>query len=342
MTETKKKATVAEAMAAVDLLHKQVVKNQETLDTKLSDFDRDVKSTLEQWKKQHGRDKEGLVSDFEDLRTAVNKKCADLSGRVEELGGMIAAFRKTAESSRETTLEIKRSVDSLQETFAEQAKPVESPELVAAITAGTVWSVLKKSAWYPWFRFAALGVLGVLAYHFILVPVLTKNVAPHLLPSILRPSVDPNSPAGAATLEVSREPFRSDTAVRETFGRIFDALDADVRNGRLADFEAYYNEFGKRMQESLDGDKYRQWAELWRKLAVVCHRHGGGGNDLNAFNANLQSAARIVAGRVSDLPYGYQNGYEYVHAYGSPAPAAGVQTTNDTAAETTWPFVHPQ
>ena len=132
------------------------------------------------------------------------------------------------------------------------------------------------------------------------------------------------------------------TPPRATFGRIFDALDADVRNGRLADFEAYYNEFGKRMQESLDGDKYRQWAELWRKLAVVCHRHGGGGNDLNAFNANLQSAARIVAGRVSDLPYGYQNGYEYVHAYGSPAPAAGVQTTNDTAAETTWPFVHPQ
>ncbi len=125
MTETKKKPTVAEAMAAVDLLHKQVVKNQETLDTKLSDFDKDMKSTLEQWKKQHGRDKEGLLSDFEDLRTAVNKKCTELSDRVEELGGMIAAFRKTAESSRETTLEIKRSVDSLQEAFVGQAKPAE-------------------------------------------------------------------------------------------------------------------------------------------------------------------------------------------------------------------------
>jgi hypothetical protein len=338
---TTKKPTVAEAMAAVDQLHEQVVKHQETLNTKLSDFDQDIKSTLDQWKKQNVRDKENLATDFEDLRSAVTKKHTELSTRIEEIGSVIDTFRKTAESSRETTLEIKRSVDSLQESFSGPAKNMESPELVSVstITAGTVWKVLKMSRWYPWMRFALFCVLGVLAYHFVLIPLVSKNVTPNFLPNILRPNIDPNSPVGAATVEVSRDPFRSDSASRETFGRIFDALDSDVRNGQLADFEAYYNEFGKRMQESLDGDKYRQWAEFWRKLAVVCHRHGGGESDLKIFNANLQAAARIVAGRVSDQssPFGYPNSYENIPVYGN--TAAGIQNANAPATEAAWPFV---
>ena len=355
MTGTLKKPTVAEAMAAVDELHKQVVKNQETLDSKLSEFDKDVKATLEQWKKQSNRDKESLTTDFEDLRTAINKRHSELSGRVEEIGGVIAAFRQTAESSREATLDIKRTVDSLQESLTAPTKSAEPPELVpvTAITPGTVWTALKKSSWYPWPRFAAFCLVGLVAYHYLLVPILTKNIAPNYLPTILRPTVDVNSPVGAATIEVSREPFRSDTASREAFGRIFETLDEYVRSGQLTDFEGYYNEFGKRMQGSLDGAKYQQWADLWRRLAVVCHRYGGGDNDLRIFNNNLQAAARVVAGRVSDLPSqypspnGYQPAFGYGAGYGNSAPAAGTgrqaADSQATYPATAWPFLqkHP-
>lgn len=354
MTETKKRVTVADAMAGLDQLHQQVVKNRESLDSKLCEFDKEVKATLEQWSKRNGRDREGLASDFEELRTAVNRKHAELSGRIDEIGGVIAAFRQTAESSRETTLDIKKTVDSLQESFAGQTQSAGAPELVSvtSITPGTAWTALRKNVWYPWLRFAFFCLVGLLVYHYVMTPVLTQKFPPAILPNVLRPNIDVNSPVGAATLEVSREPFRSDTASREAFGRIFDALDHYVRDGRLTDFEGYYNEFGKRMQESLDGTKYQQWAELWRRLAVVCHRYGGGDNDLRVFNANLQSAARVVAGRVSDLPAqnAYPNGYHaapgYGHAYGTVAPASG---TGNRAADpadayqaTPWPFLQNQ
>lgn len=348
MAETTKKPTVAEAMAAVDELHRQVVKNQETLDSKLSEFDKDVKATLDQWNKRNIRDKESLATDFEDLRTAVTRKHAELSGRVEEIGGVITAFRQTAEASRETTLDIKRTVDSLQQSFAVQAKTTnETPELVpvTAITPGTVWAALKKSAWYPWMRFALFGVVGLSIYHFWLVPLFNKNVTPNYLPTLLRPAVDVNSPVGAATVEVSREPFRSDTASREAFGRIFDKLDEHVRTGQLTDFEGYYNEFGKRMQESLDGTKYQQWADLWRRLAVVCHRYGGGDNDLRVFNGNLQAAARVVAGRVSDLsaPYPIGNRFAPGSANGDHSAASGNAAAGSQAdygpATGAWPFL---
>jgi len=340
------KPTVAQAMAAVDELHRQVVKNQETLDSRMSEFDREVKGTLDQWNRRYARDKENLSADLDDLKNSVTKKHNELSGRIDEFGTVVNSFKQVAEASRETTLDIKRTVDSLQESFVKQA--TEAPTLVpgpAIATLGSSLDTLQKSPWYPWLKFGAYCLLGVLAYHYFLVPMISRTVTPNNLPNLFRPSIDPNSPYGAATVEVSREPFRSDTASREAFGHIFARLDELVRTGQLNNFEAYYNEFGREMQGNIAGARYEPWAGVWSRLATVCHRYGGGANDLKRFNANLQAAAGVVAGRASDLPGRYDLSGSGPYDNGSgPAPygdrpvATGPSAATDGTA-TPWPFL---
>jgi len=183
-------------------------------------------------------------------------------------------------------------------------------------------------------------LLGIMAYHYLFVPALSRNVTPNMLPNMFRPNIDMNTPQGAATAEVSREPFRSDTESRAAFGRIFARLDELVRNGQLTEFEGYYNEFGRSMQGAIPGAKYEQWAALWSRLATVCHRYGNGAHDLGAFNANLQSAARIIAGNGANVSERYDL-YGYHDPYGYSSFATGPSNTNAIPNQNPapWPFV---
>ena len=335
MSTTTRRPTVAEAMAAVGDLHRQVVRNQETLDAKMSGFDKEVRATLDQWSKRNVRDRDALSGEFDELKTSVTKKHGELTGRIEEIGGIVASVKQATETSRETTLEIKRTVDALQDSLSKSTIPEPLPGVT---TIG--WDSLQKNPWYPWLKFAACCVLGVLAYHYLLVPALSRNIAPNTFPNLLRPSIDVHSPYGAATVEVSREPFRSDGTSRAAFGRIFGRLDELVRAGQLTEFEGYYNEFGREMQRAIPGNKYGQWADLWNRLALVCHRHGNGANDLRTFNANLQSAARAVSGHADFSSTGPHDGYDF-----GTVPVTAGATTPGTGQpnQNIWPFLqrHP-
>ena len=340
MTMTPTRPTVAQAMAAIDHLHRLVVKNQETLDSKMNEFDKDVRLTLEQWSKRNAQDKETFSADLDDLKTVVAKKHTELTGRINEIGGVVTSVKQATETSRETTLEVKRAVDALQESFT-KTEPVTAPGLQPMVTRA-VWDTLQKNPWYPWLKFAVCGLLGILAYHYLFVPVLSRNVAPNMIPNMFRPNIDVNTPQGAATAEVSREPFRSDTESRAAFGRIFVRLDELVRSGQLTEFEGYYNEFGRSMQGAIPGAKYEQWAAFWNRLATVCHRYGNGANDLGAFNANLQSAARIVAGNGANVSGRYDL-YENRDPTSNGDSSFATSPANTNAAfnpePVPWPFV---
>jgi hypothetical protein len=183
-----------------------------------------------------------------------------------------------------------------------QAVPV-IPPIVPVFPVPSVterWKEFRQS-WA--FTFCAIG-LGLLIGLCVLNRGCTTQL-PNLLPNITKPRYDVNTPNGIASQEVSREPFRSDTASRRAFGPIFAHLDELTRTGGLTDFEGYYNEFGRGMQAGIARDRYNDWAGVWNRIAAVCHSYGNGATDLRAFNDNLQSAARVVTGGVNDTP-GYR------------------------------------
>jgi hypothetical protein len=157
------------------------------------------------------------------------------------------------------------------------------------------------NGWYPWVKFTVWILIGFLVWQFLVFPLLSGK--PIWAPGVIT-KIDVNTPEGAAMQEMQNEPFRSDTVSRQTFGRIFDELDSLVSTGQIVNLEGYYDAFGKRMQESIPADRYNQWAGVWNKLALAAYRHGNTGTNVKMFNNNLQSAAAVVAGRVSSYSGG--------------------------------------
>ena len=247
-----------------------------------------------------------VTTDLAELRRQVqynqerlDEKQGQLTYRVEELAGSLAQFKQMVETSREATQEIKKSIDAVQRSFEGKQLQIgpESPDLSPTLNLpGVTWSSLKKSSWYPWFKFGFWSLIGLVAYHLLFVPVLQRTVPQYPTPNLIRPTLDLSTPFSAATAEVSREPFRSDTASRSAFGTIFTRLGEQVRTGQITEFEGYYNEFSRQMQQRIAGPQYDHWAGFWNRIADVSHRYGRGATDLAAFHDNLATAARVVAG----------------------------------------------
>jgi len=288
MTTTTKRPTVTSVQAGLNDLSRQVQTNQATQQERVAGLE----TRLDQLAHRERDGKEKIRSEFDEYRATMDKKNTTLTERVDEIGKVID----------ESVNEIKRTVGTLQESLDARLTPPpipESPLLAPPLPSpGLLWTALKKSGWYPWLRIAFWAAAGVLTWHYLLVPALLRSATPSFLPNTntIRPNWDVSTPAGAASLEVSREPFRSDTASRKSFGIIFARLDELVRAGQLVNFEGYYNEFRREMAGSLHGKSYDDWRDVWNRIAEACHRHGGGANDLRQFHANLMAAAHVVAG----------------------------------------------
>jgi len=277
MTCTNKRPTAASVQAGLNDLTRQVQANQATQQERITG----IETRLEQLTHRERDCKEKIKMELNEYRTVMDKKNANLTERVDEIGKVIDT----------SVVEIKRTVISLQESLDTKLALATIPETTLPVptfpTPGSLWTAFKKSGWFPWMKIAFWAVIGLLVYHYLLVPVLLRSVTPSFLPNVVRPNWDVSTPAGAASLEVSREPFRSDTVSRKAFGTIFARLDKLVRAGQLVNFEGYYNEFRREMAGSLHGKSYDDWRGVWNRLAEVCHRYGDGANDFRQFHANL-------------------------------------------------------
>jgi hypothetical protein len=285
MTATTKRPTVASVHAGLNDLTRQVQANQAAQQERIAG----IETRLDQLAHWERDGKEKIRTEFGEYRTATDQKNSVLTERVNEIGRVIDV----------TAAEIKRTVGILQESLDARLAsfPAQEPAfpLPSLPSPGSFRAAFRKSGWYPWLKIAFWAVAGVLAWHYLLVPVLMRSVTPSLLPNVVRPSRDVSTPTGIASLEVSREPFRSDTASRKSFGIIFARLDELVRSGRLVNFEGYYHEFRRELAGTLRGKNYDDWRGVWNRIAETCHQYGGGADDLHRFHANLMSAARVVA-----------------------------------------------
>jgi len=286
MTTTTKRPTVASVHAGLNDLSRQVQTNQAAQQERIAG----IETRLDQLAHRERDDKDKVRAELDEYRTAMDKKNNAITERVDEIGKVID----------ESVNEIKRTVGILQESLDARLTPTPDPESTLLAppfpSPGLLWAAYKKSGWYPWVRIAFWAAVGVLTWHYLLVPILLRSVTPSFLPNTVRPNWDVSTPVGAASLEVSREPFRSDITSRKSFGIIFTRLDELVRAGQLVNFEGYYNEFRREMARSLHGKSYDDWRIAWNRIAEVCHRYGDGANDFRQFHANLMAAARVVAG----------------------------------------------
>jgi hypothetical protein len=253
----------------------------------------------------------------------------------EKIGQQLADFetvvaREVDEKIKEVLEQTAKLLDIVteQKNVSEAVKPIEEPTLPKAsvLQQTQIFETIKSSAasWYPWVKFTFWVVIGLAVWQFIVFPVLSgKSVKLPWSSKTVAPAVDVSTPAGAAVQEMQNEPFRSDTASRQTFGRIFDELDTLVASGQIIDLEGYYDTFGKRMQESIPADRYNQWAGIWNKLAGLAYRQRNGSTDVKAFNNQLQSAAAVVAGRTNNFSAEYPPA---LPVYNPPLPSPPVST----------------
>jgi hypothetical protein len=250
------------------------------------------------------KDRAELTELITEMTKLLAEAKADLGKMVTENERQIAELKALAVADQTQTPQPQTAAT------ATTASAVSLPGL--PVGTGKITEVLKPlvSAWYPWLKFTVWIIVGLLVWQFIVFPVLSGKpiTTPWSNSKNVAPNVDVNTPAGAAFQEMQNEPFRSDTVSRQTFGRIFDELNSLVTAGQITNLEGYYDAFGKRMQEAIPADRYGNWAGVWNKLATMSFRHGNVGTDVKAFNANLQSAAAVVAGRVS----GFYNEYPAV------------------------------
>ena len=211
---------------------------------------------------------------------------AEIVKRIDNIDSVINTFNQTAESWQD----VRKTLEELKNSFEEKVKNVPEPDTPVLIPKlGASWSAIKKHPWFPWAKTTVICLVLLGAYQYMN----GQGSLPSFIPGV-KTNYDVNTPSGAASQGVSQEPFRSDTESRRQYGLIFNRLDEKVRSGAIKDFEAYYNEFRYEVQGSIKSN-FNDWVEFWNRLALVCHQYGKGANDLNAFNDNLQSAARVVA-----------------------------------------------
>ena len=281
--------TISEVLNELRMLSQQMDDKQETLESGFNKVQDDI-----------GHLQEHFVKLADQEQTDAEKAKIDILKLTERLDNLSLAVRQTSRCVEENVSELKHAVDEQLEV----SKPY-VPEIINKNPVlSTAWHKMRRSLL---FRFFIIGLACFLLFEFY-INVIKRPTGGLFPPSIVQPGYDVNTPTGAASLEVSREPFRSDTASRRAFGSIFARLDELVNTGQLTDFEGYYNEFGRGIQSGIDAGKYDRWADFWNRIAAVCHRYGNGANDLRAFNANLQSAARVVAG-FNDYNGGAANGF---------------------------------
>ena len=249
-----------------------------------------VRDDLETTMISNGKELESRIAECVRLmdmaKEVADQKYDAIAKRIDDIDKAISTFSQTAESWQD----VRKALEELKNSFEEKVKNVPEPDTPVLIPKlGASWAAIKKHPWFPWAKTAVICLVLLGTYQYMN----GQGSLPSFIPGV-KTNYDVNTPSGAASQGVSQEPFRSDTESRRQFGLIFNRLDEKVRSGAVKDFEAYYDQFGHETQESIKSN-YNDWIGFWNQLALVCHRYGRGANDLNAFNDNLQSAARVVA-----------------------------------------------
>jgi len=303
---------------------RQVKSNQDVLDTKINTVNEEIGNLHHRLVDLNEREQEDVRKTKIDISA--------LNARIDEIGNLI-------HKSSDDVGDVKDNMQELKLAIHEQIKATE-PYTPAILyhnpTLASWWQKFRKSWTAYLISMAMTGLVFFVVFEWFVIPRFHYKIFPNN-PGILQPGYEANTPAGAASLEVSREPFRSDTASRRAFGAIFARLDELVRTGQLTDYEGYYNEFGRGMQAGIDGTKYNQWAEVWNRIAAVCHRHGNGAYDLRAFNDNLQSAAKVVAGTERYSGFNNPAGTAPMPGWNLPQPGGGYQGGPDPQNTNTIP-----
>jgi len=273
--------TIASLTAEWQALTRQVRGTRETLDERMSRVDQELAELHRSLT---------ILNDRESRDAQAGIDVSALSEGLDKIGQLLERTSHAVESTQSHVVELARGFD--ERSRVSDRHPLEFFRPKAAFTLW--WRKFKKS-WTGYLL--GMAMIGFVCYTLLtglILPQLHRMILPNH-PGILQPGYDVNTPVGAASLEVSREPFRSDSASRRAFGVLFARLDELVRTGQITDYEGYYNEFGRGMQAHIDGARYNLWAEAWDRIATVCLRHGNGAYDLRAFHANLQSAAKVIA-----------------------------------------------
>jgi len=273
--------TIESLMAEWKALTRQVRGTQETLDERMTKVDRELAELHRSLTS---------LTDREDRDAQRTIDVSALSERLDRIGQLLERTSNIAELTQSNVVELTQVLGERR-----TASQYHAPELFRPNPKFVLlWRKFQKS----WAGY----LLGMAMIGFVCYTLLNGLVLPQLQkmmwkshPGILQPGYDVHTPVGAASLEVSREPFRSDSASRRAFGIIFARLDELVRTGQITDYEGYYNECGRGMQAHLDGTRYGQWAGVWDRIATVCLRHGNGAYDLRVFHANLYSAAKVIS-----------------------------------------------
>jgi len=321
--------TIASLMAEWKTLARQVRGTQDTLDERMTRVDQELAELHRSLT---------ILNDREGGNAKNTIDVSALSERLDKIGQLLERTSGVVESTQSHVVELTQVLGERVHIPVQHAQEYFRP----SPTFTQWWRKFRKS-WAGYLL--EMAMIGLVCYTLLtgfLLPQLQRMLFPNH-PGILHPNYDVNTPIGAASLEVSREPFRSDSASRRAFGAIFARLDELVRTGQLTDYEGYYNEFGRGMQAHIDGARYNLWAEAWDRIATVCLRYGNGANDLRAFHANLYSAAKVIAD-VRDysvpVPMPEWNVSQSGGGFGFPNTTPAENPTQNTATNPVIPLVN--
>jgi hypothetical protein len=205
--------------------------------------------------------------------------------------------------------ELNKHVRVLEANAAAASKPQQQPTLaVPTIAAPTIpfpTATPTTSIWqniYDWynqkwstaFKLFFWCVLAIIAYQIYHSGVIGNTVSKYLpIPSIVKPTIDPNSVEGVAYAALQKEPYYSDTTSKRAFADILSELDSLVANDDIKDLEGYFNQFGKLTQAKLKQKDYQNWGSFWNGLIPEIQSRTRN-NNVQTFNEQLQKVRPLL------------------------------------------------
>jgi hypothetical protein len=240
---------------------------------------------LSKFQEDYTKNKQETRTQFENLRQAINK-----------LNAHVAALEKLNPS-----LGIRPAV-----LTAQQATPsLVSPTAAPAVSVNGVFTAVHEwynQKWTTPFKLFFWCLLAIVAYQIYQSGFIGNTLARYsIIPSIIQPTIDPNSLEAVAYPLLQKEPYYSDTASKRVFVGILTELNSLVTYGDIKDMEGYANQFGKLTQAKLNQKEYQNWSSFWNSLMPIVQQRFGA-KDVQSFNTQLQKLKPLLGTvEVSDV-----------------------------------------
>jgi hypothetical protein len=186
---------------------------------------------------------------------------------------------------------------------------VQIPTASTTPTARGVWDSVY--AWYnqKWstgFKLFFWCVLAIIGYQIYQSGFIGNTLSRYLpIPSIVKPTIDPNSVEGIAYASLQREPYYSDTASKKVFADILGELDTLVADNSITDLEGYFDQFGKLTQAKLKQKDYQNWGSFWNGLIPEIQSRSRN-NNVQTFNEHLQKVRPLLQPQLQSEPQSLQ------------------------------------